>query len=83
LQEFKDSLSGILTHLEATGAIVSKAALLARIDVGSVITIPFPGGSIEETTQEAAINYVAKAEFNQIMGEVIYVVNEMIATIAP
>lgn len=83
LQGFKDSLSGILTQLEDRGDIPSKQALLDRIDVGSVITIPFPGGSIEESTQEAAINYLSEIEFNQIMGEVMYVVNELIAVLNP
>lgn len=78
LQEFKDGIGLTLQRLEDTGQIASVDALMDRIDVGSAISVPFPGGSIESSTNEAAINYLSKTEFNQIMGEVIYVINEMI-----
>lgn len=78
LQEFKDAIGLTLQRLEDTGQIASVDALMDRINVGSAISVPFPGGSVESSTNEAAINYLSKTEFNQIMGEVIYVINEMI-----
>jgi len=83
LQEFKDAIATTLQRLVDTGQLESTEALLDRIDVGSAITIPFPGGSIESSTQSAAINYLSKTEFNQIMGEVMYVINEMILSLQP
>lgn len=79
LDDFKQALRALLDAMEADGQITDVDALLDRIQNTTVINIPFPGGSTETSTGEAAINYVAEEEFNQIAGEIIFVLNTAIA----
>lgn len=82
INDLKETLETLLHRMEQDGEISDADALLDRIQPGSVITIPFPGGSKEQSTNEAAISFLSKTEFSVLMGEVIFVLNQAITALS-
>lgn len=78
ITSIKDEFINALNTMVADGILDSKDSLLAYINPPPMANFPFPITTTEESTGSAAVNYVSIVEFNQIISEILYVLNEMV-----
>lgn len=81
LGQVQSTLNDMLDDLANAGLITDVNGLKSRIQPGTAIVVPYAPG-IEETTQTSASLLVSVTEFSQILGEIIYVNQQIIAAIS-